>query len=181
MISLLIFAVSYSYGLYEPKYWSTVFIDYTVKRRHSQHTYTHTPMNTRTQTLSLSVSSKIETENSQNWRSHPRRLAVDGKNSVLVQRHINHMFPLREKKTKLCVSSHAILRLSRSDPSRRTGQPSGLVKRTGRLFLFYIKKIKNLKIYVRFEKFQKYTPVALWGRQGSNVIFFFKFATKSLE
>ena len=98
MISLLIFAVSYSYGLYEPKYWSIVFIDYTVKRRHSQRTYTHTPMNTRIQTLSLWVSSKIETENSQNWRSHPRRLAVDGKNSVLVQRHINHMFPLRKKK-----------------------------------------------------------------------------------
>ena len=31
------------------------------------------------------------------------------------------------------------------------------------------------------EKFQKYTPVALWGRQGSNVFFFFKFATKSLK
>ena len=34
----------------------------------------------------------------------------------------------------------------------------------------YLKK--NSKIYVRFGKFQKYTPVALWGRQGSNVIFF---------
>ena len=27
----------------------------------------------------------------------------------------------------------------------------------------YLKKIKILKIYVRFGKFQKYTPVALWG------------------
>ena len=36
----------------------------------------------------------------------------------------------------------------------------------------YLKKIKILKIYVGFGKFQKYTPVALWGRQGSNVIFF---------
>ena len=44
--------------------------------------------------------------------------------------------------------------------------------RAGRSFLFYIlKKIKILKIYVRFEKFQKYTPVALWGRQVLNVIF----------
>jgi len=42
----------------------------------------------------------------------------------------------------------------------------------GRFFLFYIKKNKNLKIYVGFGKFQKYTPIALWGRQGSNVIFF---------
>ena len=29
-----------------------------------------------------------------------------------------------------------------------------------RFFLFYIKKIKISKIYVRFEKFRKYTPVA---------------------
>ena len=36
----------------------------------------------------------------------------------------------------------------------------------------YLKKIKISKIYVGFGKFQKYTPVALWGRQGSNVIFF---------
>ena len=35
-------------------------------------------------------------------------------------------------------------------------------------------------MYVRFGKFQKYTTVALWGRQAQNVIFFFKFATKSL-
>ena len=44
----------------------------------------------------------------------------------------------------------------------------------------YLKKIKISKIYVGFEKFQKYTPVALWGRQTLNVIFFFKFATRSL-
>ena len=36
----------------------------------------------------------------------------------------------------------------------------------------YLKKNKISKIYVRFGKFQKYTPVALWGRHGSNVIFF---------
>ena len=33
-------------------------------------------------------------------------------------------------------------------------------KSSRRFFLFYIKKIKISKIYVRFEKFQKYTPVA---------------------
>jgi len=38
-------------------------------------------------------------------------------------------------------------------------------------FFFILKKIKISKIYVRFEKFQKYTPVALWGRQALNVIF----------
>jgi len=31
---------------------------------------------------------------------------------------------------------------------------------------------KISKIYIRFAKFQKYTPVALWGRQGLNIIFF---------
>ena len=49
------------------------------------------------------------------------------------------------------------------------------------LFFFFIfKKIKISKIYVHFEIFQKYTPVALWGRQALNVIFLFKFATRSL-
>ena len=43
-----------------------------------------------------------------------------------------------------------------------------------------LKKIKISKIYVRFENFQKYTSVALWGRHALNVIFFFKFATRSL-
>jgi hypothetical protein len=33
----------------------------------------------------------------------------------------------------------------------------------GGFFFFIFKKIKILKIYVRFGKFQKYTPVALWG------------------
>ena len=52
----------------------------------------------------------------------------------------------------------------------------------GGFFFFIFKKNKISKIYLRFGKFQKYIPVALWGRQGSNVIFFFfKFATKSLE
>ena len=46
----------------------------------------------------------------------------------------------------------------------------------------YLKKIKNLKIYVHFEKFQKYTPVTLWGATGVKCnFFFFKFAKKSLE
>ena len=52
----------------------------------------------------------------------------------------------------------------------------------GPFSFLYLKKIKISKIGVRFGKFQKYTPVALWGRQGSNVIFFFfKYATKSQE
>ena len=42
----------------------------------------------------------------------------------------------------------------------------------------YLKKFKISKIYVRFGKFQKYTPVALWGRQGSNVIFFLQIYNK---
>ena len=33
----------------------------------------------------------------------------------------------------------------------------------GAFFFFILKKNKISKIYVRFEKFQKYTPVALWG------------------
>ena len=44
----------------------------------------------------------------------------------------------------------------------------------------YLKKIKISKIYVGFGKFQKYTPVALWGATGLKCNFF-KFATKSLE
>ena len=53
----------------------------------------------------------------------------------------------------------------------------------GRFFSFlYLKKIKISKIYVRFGKFQKYTPVALGGVTGLKCnFFFFKFATKSLE
>ena len=43
----------------------------------------------------------------------------------------------------------------------------------GAFFSFLdLKKIKISKIYVRFEKIQKYTPVALWGRHALNVIFF---------
>ena len=46
----------------------------------------------------------------------------------------------------------------------------------------YLKKIKISKIYVGFGKFQKYTPVALWGATGLKCnFFFFKFAMKSLE
>ena len=33
----------------------------------------------------------------------------------------------------------------------------------GGFFFFIFKKIKISKIYVSFGKFQKYTPVALWG------------------
>ena len=36
----------------------------------------------------------------------------------------------------------------------------------------YLKKIKISKIYVRFEKFQKYTPVALWGGDRAQMYFF---------
>ena len=36
----------------------------------------------------------------------------------------------------------------------------------------YLKKIKISKIYVRFGKFQKYTPVALWGATGLKCNFF---------
>ena len=46
-------------------------------------------------------------------------------------------------------------------------------------FLYFL-KIKILKIYVHFEIFQKYVPVAPIGRQALIVIFFFKFATRSL-
>src|SRR6185437_2264091 len=37
----------------------------------------------------------------------------------------------------------------------------------------YLKKIKISKIYVGFGKFQKYTPVALWGATGLKCNFFF--------
>ena len=48
-------------------------------------------------------------------------------------------------------------------------------------FLFYIlRKIKISKIYVRFEKFQKYPRRPMGGRQALDVIFFFKFATRSM-
>ena len=60
----------------------------------------------------------------------------------------------------------------------------GPVRSCGRRgFLFFIfKKNKISKIYVRFGKFQKYTPVALCGATWLKCnFFFFKFATKSLE
>ena len=43
---------------------------------------------------------------------------------------------------------------------------------TSGFFFFIFKKIKILKIYVRFGKFQKYTPVALWGATGLKCNFF---------
>ena len=54
---------------------------------------------------------------------------------------------------------------------------------TAAVFSFlYLKKNKISKIYVGFGKFQKYTPVGLWGATGLKCnFFFFKFATKSLE
>ena len=54
------------------------FLDYTVQLRHSQHTHTHTPMNTRTQTLLLWAFSKTEPANPRDWRSHHMRLAIYG-------------------------------------------------------------------------------------------------------
>ena len=39
-------------------------------------------------------------------------------------------------------------------------------------FFFIFKKIKISKIYVGFGKFQKYTPVALWGATGLKCNFF---------
>jgi len=36
-------------------------------------------------------------------------------------------------------------------------------EKTGTFSFLYLKKIKISKIYVRFEKIQKYPPVALWG------------------
>ena len=39
-------------------------------------------------------------------------------------------------------------------------------------FFFIFKKIKISKIYFRFGKFQKYTPVALWGATGLKCNFF---------
>ena len=51
----------------------------------------------------------------------------------------------------------------------------------GALFSFlYLKKIKISKIYVHFEKFQKYPRLPSIGRQALVVIFFFKFATRSM-
>ena len=42
----------------------------------------------------------------------------------------------------------------------------------GGFFFFIFKKNKISKIYVRFGKFQKYTPVALWGATGLKCNFF---------
>ena len=49
----------------------------------------------------------------------------------------------------------------------KLGQPRGF-------FFFIFKKIKISKIYVRFGKFQKYTPIALWGATGLKCNFFFQ-------
>ena len=53
--------------------------------------------------------------------------------------------------------------------------------RPGAIFSFlYLKKIKISKIYVSFEKFQNYPRSPYGRRQALDVIFFFKFATRSL-
>ena len=71
-------------------------------------------------------------------------------------------------------------RLTRLRPSKE--ESSGAAQAACGFFFFIFKKNKISKIYVRFEKFQKYTPVALWGATGLKCkFFFFKFATKSLE
>ena len=52
---------------------------------------------------------------------------------------------------------------------------------TGAVFSFlYLKKVKISKIYIGFGKFQKYTPAALWGRQGSKIYIRFKFEEKKI-
>ena len=53
----------------------------------------------------------------------------------------------------------------------RAWLPSTHVSRSG-FFFFIFKKIKISKIYVHFGKFQKYTPVALWGATGLKCNFF---------
>ena len=65
----------------------------------------------------------------------------------------------------------------------RRDRPINAQKQRAAIFSFlYLKKIKISKIYVRFGKFQNYTPVALWGGDRAQMyFFFFKFATKSLE
>ena len=49
---------------------------------------------------------------------------------------------------------------------RHLAQTRIFYAQSGGFFFFIFKKIKISKIYVRFGKFQKYTPVALGGRQG---------------
>ena len=56
-----------------------------------------------------------------------------------------------------------------------------LANKSCAFFFFIFKKIKISKIYVHFEIFQKYPPVAPIGRQALSVNFFFKFAMRSLE
>ena len=47
-----------------------------------------------------------------------------------------------------------------------------LQRKSGIFFFFIFKKIKISKIYVRFEIFQNYHPVALWGATGPKCNFF---------
>ena len=67
-------------------------------------------------------------------------------------------------------------------PGETVGGGNGRAAGRAVFSFLYLKTIKISKIYVRFGKFQKYTPVALWGATGLKCnFFFFKFATKSLE
>ena len=70
---------------------------------------------------------------------------------------------------------HQNVRWSSPEPNYGRAARMGLrqvVQR--RFFLFYIlKKIKFSKLYIRFGKFQKYTPVALWGATWLKCNFFF--------
>ena len=45
-------------------------------------------------------------------------------------------------------------------------------------FFFIFKKIKILKIYVHFEKFQNYPPIALWGTTGPRCNFFLQISNE---
>ena len=62
---------------------------------------------------------------------------------------------------------------SRAGPLRPPQPAAQPVMPDQAVFSFlYLKKIKISKIYVGFGKFQKYTPVALWGATGLKCIFF---------
>src|SRR6185437_14997753 len=54
----------------------------------------------------------------------------------------------------------------RTSPATCVAQPAAVFS------FLYLKKNKISKLYVRFGKFQKYTPVALWGATGLKCNFF---------
>ena len=59
-----------------------------------------------------------------------------------------------------------------ADLDARDIGPLGLHLSAAVFSFLYLKKIKISKLYVRFGKFQKYTPVALWGATGPKFNFF---------